>query len=178
MGSTPHAHALANVKDPHDQGVVAMMGVFIDTFIILTLNALVVISTLYTQGAALENGYTEAVMQVLNKTNLVQNAFGSVFGHSIGAMFVAVCLLFFAFSTILSWNLFGKINVDYLFANKKPKTAELIYTIIALAFIMLGTLVSSDFVWELTDMFNNLMVIPNVIALFALTGLVVSMVKK
>ena len=178
MGSTPHAHALANVKDPHDQGVVAMMGVFVDTFIILTLNALVVISTLYTDGAALSDGYTEAVMQILNKTNLVQNAFGSVFGHSIGAIFVATCLLFFAFSTILIWNLFGKINVDYLFRNKNPKRAEFIYMIIALFFIMLGTLVSSDFVWELTDMFNNLMVIPNVIALFALTGLVVSMTKK
>ena len=177
MGSTPHAHALANVKDPHDQGVVAMMGVFVDTFIILTLNALVVISTLYTDGAALANGYTEAVMQILNKTNLVQNAFGSVFGHSIGAIFVAVCLLFFAFSTILSWNLFGKINVDYLFRNKNPKIAKLVYTVIALGFIMLGTLVSSDFVWEVTDMFNNLMVIPNVIALFALTGVVVSISK-
>lgn len=177
MGSTPHAHALANVKDPHDQGVVAMMGVFVDTFIILTLNALVVISTLYTDGAALANGYTEAVMQILNKTNLVQNAFGSVFGHSIGAIFVAVCLLFFAFSTILSWNLFGKINVDYLFRNKNTKIAKLVYTVIALGFIMLGTLVSSDFVWEVTDMFNNLMVIPNVIALFALTGVVVSISK-
>ena len=86
-------------------------------------------------------------------------------------------MLFFAFSTILSWNLFGKINVDYLFRNKNPKVAKLVYTIIALCFIMLGTLVSSDFVWEVTDMFNNLMVIPNVIALFALTGVVVSISK-
>lgn len=178
MGSTPHAHALANVKDPHDQGVVAMMGVFVDTFVILNLNALVVISTMYAGGGVLSGGYTENLMQILNKTNLVQNAFGSVFGHSIGAVFVAVCLLFFAFSTILGWNLFGKINVDYLFRKKNPKLATRIYTVIALCFIMIGTLISSDFVWELTDMFNNLMVIPNVIALFALTGLVVSMVKK
>ena len=93
-------------------------------------------------------------------------------------MFVAVCLVFFAFSTILSWNLFGKINAVYLFGQKKSQKAVLVYTIIALFFIMLGTLVSSDFVWELTDMFNNLMVIPNVIALFALTNVVLSCIKK
>lgn len=172
MGSTPHAHALANVKDPHHQGTVAMIGVFIDTFVILTLNALIIISTLYTSDGVLANGYTEAVMQILNKTNLVQTAFGQIFGNSTGAMFVAVCLLFFAFSTILSWNLFGKINAIYLFGRKNEKKAIIIYTIIALGFIMLGTLVSSDLVWELTDMFNNLMVIPNVLALFALTKVV------
>lgn len=177
MGSTPHAHALANVKDPHTQGTVAMIGVFIDTFVILTLNALIVISTLYTNDGVLSNGYTEAVMEILNKTNLVQTAFGSIFGNSFGAIFVAVCLLFFAFSTILSWNLFGKINVIYLFGKKYPKGAKLVYTIAALGFIMLGSLVSSDFVWELTDMFNNLMVIPNTIALFALTGVVTAIAK-
>ena len=177
MGSTPHAHALATVKEPHDQGVVAMMGVFVDTFVILSLTAIVVISTLYTSGGILENGYNGNIVEILNKTNLVQTAFGSVFGETIGAMFVAICLLFFAFSTILSWNLFGKINVIYLLGKKNPKYPVLIYTIIALTFIMVGTLISSDFVWELTDMFNNLMVIPNVISLFALTGLVVSMTK-
>ena len=178
MGSTPHAHALVNVKNPHDQGVIAMMGVFMDTFVILTLNALVVISTLYTSDGVLSAGYSGEIVSVLNKTNLVQTAFGSIFGSSIGAMFVAICLLFFAFSTILGWNLFGKINIVYLFGNKNSKLAKMIYTIIALIFILVGTLVSSDFVWELTDMFNNLMVIPNVIALFALTSVVVSISKN
>ena len=78
---------------------------------------------------------------------------------------------------ITSWNLFGKINTVYLFGKYKPKSAILIYTLISLFFIMLGTIVSSDFVWELTDMFNNLMGIPNVIALFALTGLVINTMK-
>ena len=155
-----------------------MLGVFIDTFVILTLNALVVISTLYTHDGILSNGYTEEVMGILNKTNLVQTAFGSVFGNSIGAIFVAVCLFFFAFSTILSWNLFGKINVLYLFGKRNQKITELVYMITALGFIMLGSLISSDFVWELTDMFNNLMVIPNAIALFALTGVVVQLAAK
>lgn len=177
MGSTPHAHALANVKNPHIQGTIAMMGVFVDTFIILTLNALIIISTLYTSDGALVNGYTETVMGMLNKTNLVQTAFGQIFGHSIGAAFVAICLFFFAFSTILSWNLFGKINALYLAGKNKYKITNIIYTLTALFFIMAGALVSSDFVWELTDMFNNLMVLPNVIALFALSNVVVNILE-
>ena len=174
MGSTPHAHAQANVTDPHDQAVVAMVSVFIDTFVVLTLNALVVISTLYTEGGPLANGYTGAVTETLSKTNLAQTAFGVVFGAEAGAMFVAVCLFFFAFSTVLSWNLFGKINAIWLFGKKNPKACTVVYTLIALVFILMGTMMSNDLVWELTDMFNNLMVIPNVIALFALTKMVVS----
>ncbi len=178
MGSTPHAHALAKVKNPHEQGTIAMFGVFFDTFIILTLNALVIISTMYTPDGMLAKGYFGNVTEILNKTNLVQSSFGSVYGDSFGAIFVAVCLMFFAFSTILSWNFFGKINMLYLFGKKHPKIAASIYTIISLIFIMTGTLVSSDFVWELTDMFNNLMVIPNVIALFALTPLVLTSIPN
>ena len=169
MGSTPHAHALANVDCPHDQGVVAMIGVFIDTFVVLTLNALVIISTLYTADGPLASGYVGDITGVLGKANLAQTAFGVVFGESAGNMFVAVCLFFFAFSTILSWNLFGKINVSYLFGKK----STVVYTVLALVFIFLGTMMSNDLVWELSDMFNNLMVIPNAIALFALTSLVV-----
>ena len=174
MGSTPHAHALANVKNPHDQGVVAMIGVFIDTFIVLTLNALVVISTLYTKDGILANGYVGGITETINKTNLAQTAFGTVFGTDFGAMFVAICLLFFAFSTVLSWNLFGKINATYLFGKKFAP----VYTVIALVFIFMGTLLQNDLVWELTDMFNNIMVIPNVIALVALSGLVAAEAKN
>ena len=169
MGSTPHAHALANVKNPHEQGVVAIIGVFIDMFIILTLNALVIISTLYAGDGPLAGCGAAAASTVFNKTNLAQNAFGTVFGQNAGNMFVAVCLFFFAFSTILSWNLFGKINMTYLFGEKSGGA----YTCLALIFIFLGTAMSNDLVWELSDMFNQLMVIPNVIALFALTSHVV-----
>ena len=174
MGSTPHAHALANVETPHEQGIVAMVGVFIDTFIVLTLNALVIISTLYTGDGVLANGYTGEITTVIGKTNLAQTAFGTVFGSEAGPMFVAVCLFFFAFSTVLSWNMFGKINTIYLFGKK----STVVYTVIALVFIFLGTVSSSDLVWELTDLFNNLMVIPNVIALFALTKMVLTDAKK
>ena len=164
MGSTPHAHALAKVEKPHDQGVIAMAGVFIDTFIVLTMTALVVISTLYAGGGILASGSAEGV----SKANMAQLAFGEAFGTSAGSMFIAICLLFFAFSTIISWNLFGKINVVYLFGKKSEK----IYAVIAVIFTFLGSCLSNDLVWELTDMFNQLMVLPNALALLALSGVV------
>ena len=174
MGSTPHAHAQANVNHPHEQGAVAMAGVFIDTFVVLTLNALVIISTLYTEGGILANGYVGEVANTISKTNLAQTAFGVVFGESIGAMFVAVALFFFAFSTILSWNMFGKINITYLFGKK----GVMVYTVISLVFIFLGTMMSSDLVWELTDTANYLMVLPNVVGLVAGTAMVKALVKE
>ena len=93
-------------------------------------------------------------------------------GQEFGAVFVAICLFFFAFSTILGWNLFGKINAVYLFGKRAAKP----YAVLSLLFLFLGTLTSNDLVWGLTDLFNNLMVLPNAIALFALTGTVLSIV--
>ena len=169
MGSTPHAHAMANVEKPHDQGVVAMIGLFIDTFVVLTMTALVVISTLYAGDGILAGGAAEGV----NKANMAQLAFGSCFGSGFGSVFVAVCLMFFAFSTVLSWNFFGKVNFEYLFGKK----AVPVYSVIAVAFIFLGSCLSNDLVWELTDLFNQLMVLPNVIALIALSSIVVKNAK-
>ncbi len=190
MGSTPHAHAQANVEKPHDQGVVAMIGVFIDTFIVLTMTALVVISTLYAGDGVLAgltgDAYsvaTQGAAAIVSKTGAMQMAigkamgvvFGVELGAAIGNIFVAICLLFFAFSTIIGWNFFGKINVQYLFKNSK--VATFIYSAVAIAFIFLGTLLSNDLVWELTDFFNYLMVIPNVLALIPLASIVVAAAK-
>ena len=170
MGSTPHAHALAKVEKPHDQGVIAMAGVFIDTFVVLTMTALVVISTLYAGDGILSSGAAEGV----SKANMAQLAFGSVFGTKGGNIFVAVCLFFFAFSTIISWNLFGKVNAIYLFGKKSEK----IYAVIAVIFTFLGSCLSNDLVWELTDMFNQLMVLPNAVSLLALSGIVAAACKN
>jgi len=112
---------------------------------------------------------------------MAQFAFSSTFaklfddaaGNIIGTLFVAVCLFFFAFSIIISWNYFGKVNFCHLFGKKYT----VIYSLIAIIFAFLGSLLSNDLVWALTDMFNNLMVIPNAITLFALGGVVVSMTK-
>ena len=174
MGSTPHAHAQANVKDPHEQGTVAMIGVFIDTFVVLTITALTAVITLYTKGGILADG---TIPEAINKTNLAQTAFGTLLGEAGGNIFIAIALFFFAFSTVLGWNMFGKINVCYLFGKneKTEKIAVIVYNVISLAFIFLGTLASNDLVWELSDMFNQLMVIPNVIGLIACGGIVVSL---
>ncbi len=171
MGSTPHAHAQANVKNPHEQGTVAMVSVFIDTFIVLTITALVVITSLYVKNPSMLENSTE--------NNLVQNAIASLFtsqntGTLVGAIFVAVCLTFFAFSTIISWNFFGRINFEYLFGKK----SGIFYSAISLIFVVLGSLLSNGLVWSFNDFFNYLMVFPNVVALVALSGLVVKELKE
>ncbi|MBQ7335365.1 MAG: sodium:alanine symporter family protein [Clostridia bacterium] len=178
MGSTPHAHAQANVEKAHDQGVVAMIGVFIDTFIVLTLTALVVISALYAGDGPLGTAAGLALNQatgVITKANMMQTAVGVVFGSStVANMLIAVCLTFFAFTTIIGWNFFGKQNVQYLFGKK----ATVVYSVLAVGFIFLGSLFPNDLVWELADMFNNIMVIPNIIALLAISGIVVNALKS
>ena len=147
MGSTPHAHAQANVKNAHQQGVSAMIGVFFDTFVVLTMTALIIITTLYAGNGMLSSPekLEIALKSGIDKTNLVKNAIATLFngsniGLTIGGIFVAVCLFFFAFSTILSWNLFGKINFTYLFGKK----SSLVYTIIAILFVFLGSVFQND----------------------------------
>lgn len=169
MGSTPHAHALAQVKKPHDQGCVAMVGVFIGTFCIVTVTALVMIITLYAgQGVLSAPGAgLRAEVYGLSSSNLAQAAFSAVLGQRLGTAFIAIALFFFAFSTILSWNLFGKLNARYLFGQK----GELPYTLLSLVFLFAGTVTEPSLVWGLADLFNQLMVLPNVIGLLGCTRL-------
>ena len=167
MGSTPHAHAMAKVAKPQDQGAVAMVGVFIDTFIVLTMTALVIL----TSGML---GTTGADGEMLTATALAQAAFNNAFG-TFGNAFVAVCLLFFAFSTIIGWYFFGEANVKALFGGSKKATA--IYGIIALVFIVVGSFQKVGLVWDMSDMFNGLMVIPNLLACLALSSIVAKFAK-
>ena len=167
MGSTPHAHAMAKVEKPQDQGAVAMVGVFIDTFIVLTLTALVIL----TSGML---GTTGADGQMLTATALAQAAFNNSFG-SFGNAFVAICLLFFAFSTIVGWYSFGESNVNALF--KGSKKATFLYGVIALVFIVVGSFQKVTLVWDMSDMFNGLMVIPNLLAVLALSNIVAKFAK-
>ena len=154
MGSTPHAHAVAKVNHPVEQGFVAMIGVFIDTFVILNLTALVIITT-----GSRTSGFTGA--------ELSQYAFSTLYGK-FGEIFIAICMLFFAFSTIIGWYFFGEANIRYLFGAKAVK----IYSIIVCICVALGSLQEVDLVWNMADCFNSMMVIPNAIALVALSGLV------
>lgn len=159
MGSTPHAHATAQVKYPSEQGIIAMMGVFIDTFVILTLTALVILST-----GALESGLTGS--------GLAQAAFDSAFG-SFGKIFIAICMLFFAFTTIIGWYYFGEINFKALFGKKAVK----LYAVIVLAFVIVGSVMKVNLVWDLSDMFNGMMVLPNLIGLLACSGIVMRVTR-
>lgn len=118
MGSTPHAHARAKVENPHKQGLAAMISVFIDTFIILNLTVFSILTT-----GVLDSGK--------EGTALTQAAFTKGFGN-FGDIFVAVCLLFFAFSTILGWHFFGEVNVKYLFGEKAAK----FYSILVIGFVI------------------------------------------
>ncbi len=160
MGSTPHAHAVAKVKHPVEQGVVGIVSVFIDTFIVLTMTALVILTT----GAWQANS---------TGIQLTQDAFIRGMG-SIGSPFIAICLLFFAFSTIIGWYFFGEANVKFLFGKK----GLLPYRILVIIFIIVGTALEVPLVWELADMFNGLMVVPNLIALLALSKVVVKSLKE
>ena len=154
MGSTPHAHAQANVTDPHDQAVVAMVSVFIDTFVVLNMTALVIFVT----GAL--DGTTTGIA-------LTQKAFSTGLG-AFGIKFVAICLLFFAFSTIVGWYFFGEQNVKYLFGTRGVTP----YRVVVMCFIVMGSLLQVNLVWELADMFNGLMAFPNLIALIGLAKVV------
>lgn len=162
MGSTPHAHAVAKVKHPAEQGFVAMMGVFIDTFVILTLTALVIITTRSVTPDGVPTG-----------TALTQAGFSAVFGH-YGTVFIAICMFFFAFSTIIGWYFFGQANIKYLFGPKAVK----IYTVLVCICIIGGSAMKVQLVWDMADCFNSMMVIPNVIGLLALTGMVKKLCRE
>ncbi|MDR3897671.1 MAG: sodium:alanine symporter family protein [Duodenibacillus sp.] len=154
MGSTPHAHAIAKVDHPVEQGLVAMFGVFA-TLVVVTFTGVVILVTgvLDYQATGIE---------------LTQKAYNVGLG-SFGMSFVAICLFFFAYSTIIGWYFFGEQNVRFLFTDKGLPY----YRVLVCAFIIVGAMLKVDLVWSLADLFNGLMVIPNLIALLALNKVVV-----
>lgn len=151
MGSTPHAHAVAKVKHPAEQGLVAIFGVIFDTLIICTITALINIMT-----GAYDQGLTGIAM--------TQFAYTIGLGN-FGTKFIAICLFFFAFSTIIGWYYFGESNIKYLFGKKGIKY----YRVLVLLFILLGSLLDVDLVWDIADLFNGLMVLPNIVGLLILS---------
>lgn len=150
MGSTPHAHATAQVEHPVQQGMAAFVGVFVDTMLVCTATALVIL-------------VTDANLLGLKGAAVTQEAFNIAFG-GFGQKLLAVCLTFFAFTTIVGWYYFGESNIRYLFQNRYLNA----YRLLVLAAVILGALGKVDLVWSLSDMFNGFMVIPNLIALFLL----------
>ncbi|MBR8461409.1 sodium:alanine symporter family protein [Campylobacter sp. faydin G-140] len=171
MGSTPHAHAAAKVKHPVEQGVLGIMSVFVDTFIVLNITVFVVLSSNVVAFKEVSAGKFEAVFKGIT---LVQEAFSAhLLGNQLGYSFVAICLFFFAFTTIISWYYFSEINIRYLFGQKGVKWLQ----ILVVCFVFLGSLLKIDLVWGLADLFNGLMVIPNLIAVLILSPVVEKLLK-
>jgi alanine or glycine:cation symporter, AGCS family len=151
MGSTPNSHAVADVSHPAEQGLSAMVAVFIDTVLVCSATALAILVT-----GAHNSGFVGV--------GITQEAFNIAFGP-LGEKFLAVCLTFFAFTTVIGWYYFGENNIRFLFKNKNSIR---VYQIVVLLFIILGSYQKVDFVWNLADMFNGIMVIPNLIGIFLL----------
>jgi len=176
MGSTPHAHAVAKVKYPEQQGYVAMMGVFI-VCVIVTLTGLVIVTSALREWGH-ENLVVDGVhfLSVYKETGIAatQAAYNTVFG-TFGGQFVSIALFFFAFSTIVGWYYYAETNVRYLFKSSK---ALRIYQTFVVVFIFSAAFFKVNLVWDMADMFNGLMVLPNLAALILLSPIVIKMAKE
>lgn len=167
MGSTPHAHARAKAECPDAQGLCAMVSVFIDTFVVLNLTVFVILTS------GILGTVDPTTGEAFTGIRLTQQAFVSGFGN-FGHFFVAFCLFFFAFSTVLGWHFFGAVNIQYLFGKEAVK----LYSAIVVICIIVGTTLKVNLVWDMSDFFNALMVIPNVLALLALFNVVKNTKKR
>ncbi|RDK95976.1 AGCS family alanine or glycine:cation symporter [Enterobacillus tribolii] len=173
MGSTPHAHAVAKVARPEQQGFIAMMGVFV-VCVIVTLTALVIITSgmkAWDAGGQVQQAFTGVFSG--KGIAVTQQAYSYVFGHA-GSLFISASLFFFAFSTIIGWYYYAETNVRYLF---NSQTAVRIYQLLVIAFIFVASFFKVDLVWNMADMFNGLMVLPNLVALILLSPIVIRLTR-
>lgn len=159
LGSAPIAAAAAKTDEPVEQGLVSMTGTFIDTIIICTLTGLSIIVT---------DGWSSN----LNGAALTQSAFSSVFGN-FGVYALTFSLILFAFTTIIGWGYYGERCFEFLFGVK----AIPVYRIIFIAMVALGGYISLETIWVIADIVNGLMAIPNLIALLALSPIIIKETK-
>lgn len=162
MGSTPHSHAVANTDHPAEQGFIAMIGVFISTFVICLSTVMVNIT------AKAYDMYIPASVSATSASTMTQNSFAMNFGD-FGSGFLAIALTFFALTTIIGWYFFAESNVKFLAGTNT--VIIMAFKFIVLGFIFLSTYLNANFVWELADLFMGLMAIPNIVALFLLSGI-------
>ncbi len=182
QGSAPIAHAAAHTKNPTVQGEIAMIGVFIDTLIICTMTALVILSTTGTWEtnpdliAAGVGETTQYVFQAsgLDSAAITNEAFNRALPGNIGGVFVTICLALFAFTTILGWSYYAEQAATYIVGEWVTKPIRYIWVVL----IFVGTTFPVSFIWRFGDIANASMVLPNVIAVIALSGVVLAMHKK
>jgi AGCS family alanine or glycine:cation symporter len=171
LGSSVMVHSASNVVEPVKQGMWGIFEVFADTIVVCTLTAFAILSSGLID---LESG----VMLTANeKTALVSEAFGSVFnfgGINIGGAFIAIAILLFAFSTVLGWSYYGTKAWEFLFGTK----STIIYKVVFVVFIVFGATMSLDLAWDISDTFNGLMALPNLIGVLTLSGTVIKITKN
>ncbi len=167
LGSSVMVHSNSNVKEPVRQGMWGIFEVFADTIVVCSLTALSVLTS------GLVDLDTGAVLADVEDSALVGQAFATVFGN-IGPMFIAVAILLFAFSTVLGWSHYGTKAFEYLFGTK----STIIYRAIFVVFILCGATMSLDLAWDLSDTFNGLMAIPNLIGVLTLSPIVAKITKN
>ena len=167
LGSSVMAHSASNVKEPVEQGLWGIFEVFADTIIVCTCTALVVLTS------GVVNLETGESFSGVTKLALATEAFSKTFG-SFGGIFIAIAVSLFAFSTILGWSFYGVKAWEYVFGTK----STVIYKILFLAMILVGATVDTSLAIDLSDTFNGLMAIPNLIGVVCLSGLVVKITKN
>ena len=165
LGSAPIAAAAAQTKEPVRQGLVSMTGTFIDTIIICTMTGLSIVIT-GTWNTGLEG------VQITNAA-FVQ---GLPFPAELASLCLMLCLVFFAFTTILGWDYYGERCLEYLL--NRNKRAVIMYRILYILCVFIGPYMTVAAVWNIADIFNALMAFPNLIALAALSGVVIAETKK
>ncbi len=172
LGSSVMVHSNSNVREPVQQGMWGIFEVFADTMVVCTMTALVVLTS-----GVVDLNTGKLVDGMGGGATLVGEAFNTVFtigGVKFGGMFIAIAILLFAFTTVLGWSHYGSKAFEYLFGTK----ATIGYKIFFVIMIMSGALMTSSLAWDISDTFNGLMMLPNLIGVLALSGLVMKITKN
>ena len=167
LGSSVMVHSASNVREPVMQGMWGIFEVFADTIVVCSLTAFAILSSGVVD---METGH---MISTSASTALVSEAFSSVFGRS-GAAFIAVAILLFAYSTVLGWSQYGLRAFEYLFGTK----ATIIYRVVFVVFILIGSTMNLQLAWDLSDTFNGLMAIPNLIGVLSCSGIVIHVTRN
>lgn len=166
LGSAPMAHAATSETNPVKQGLFGIFEVFMSTVVICTLTALTLLCG-YKSGVSVAWGQEAGA-------ELIIASFATVFGQRLGALIVTVCITLFALSTILSWALYGGRSFEFLFGQRFGAVYQILYV----AAVIVGAVMKLDIVWSIADTFNGFMAVPNLIALLALSGVVVQLTRQ
>ncbi len=171
LGSSVMVHCSGKVKEPVRQGMWSIFEIFVDTIVVCSMTALVILTS------GLYNFETGKVIDGVTDATLVADAFGTVFtfgGVNYGSMFVAVAIFLFAFTTILGWSHYGSKAFEFMFGSK----ATVVYKVVFVLMIMAGALMTSSLAWDISDTFNALMMFPNLICVVALCGVTMKITKN